>query len=104
MYQIVSETANTQGVANFATEEAMWNELAAFARAHEYGHRARDLQCARRFVARAQRVSGEACGSVEDNLREMLEASEAACDASQIGYDRRESKRAANLAMFRAAR
>lgn len=28
MYQIVTETANTQGVANFATEEAMWNELA----------------------------------------------------------------------------
>jgi predicted secreted Zn-dependent protease len=83
---------------------AMWNELAAFAKAHEYGHRAMDLQCARSFIARAQRISGDTCGSVEDKVRDMLEASESACDAAQTGYDQRESKRAANLLLFRAAR
>ncbi len=82
----------------------MWNQLAAFARAHEYGHRAMDLQCASSFVARAERLSGRTCEAVESAARDLLAASEAACDARQAGYDQRESVRAGNLAMFRAAR
>ena len=83
---------------------AMWNQLAAFARAHEFGHRAMDLQCAWSFVARAERLSGGTCEAVESAARDLLAASAASCDAHQAGYDQRESVRAGNLAMFRAAR
>lgn len=83
---------------------SMWNQLAAFARAHEFGHRAMYLQCAQRFAARAQRVTADNCWSVESAVRQMLAASEAACDARQVGYDQREATRAGSLALFRAAR
>lgn len=104
MHFVVTLPDNDETAAMSRSTRAMWNQLVAFARAHEFGHRAMDLQCMRRFVERAERVSGESCRSVESTVRDMLEASEAACDRGQRGYDQRESVRAANLGMFRAAR
>ena len=102
-FVVTLPSADDLGAMNRSTR-AMWNQLAAFARAHEFGHRAMDLQCAWSFVARAARLSGGTCEAVESAARDLLAASEAACDAGQRGYDQRESVRAGNLAMFRAAR
>lgn len=101
---VVTLPENDETGAMSGRTRTMWGELVSFARAHEYGHRAMDMQCMRNFVARAARVSGDSCRGIESTVRDMLQATEAACDRGQAGYDQRESVRAGNLAMFRAAR
>ena len=101
---VITLPSNDETGAMSGRTRTMWNQLVSFARAHEFGHRAMDLQCARNFVIRAQRGMGASCPSVESAVRDLLAASEAACDAGQTSYDRREAARAGNLALFRAAR
>lgn len=78
-----------------------WRNFVSFARRHEQKHRSIYLQCARNFVAKAQRLSGSSCGALKSKARRMLNAANRACDKRHRAFDRRERRRLNGQPLFR---
>ena len=92
---------STSGMA--ASTRSAWNAFAAYARQHEDVHKRIYIQCANNFVAKAQRVTGPSCATVQASVRRLLEAEKRACETRNRAYDRSERKRVAGMSLFRMA-
>ncbi|MCB1508063.1 MAG: DUF922 domain-containing protein [Hyphomicrobiaceae bacterium] len=86
------------------TARRHWQRFSRFARAHELYHRQIYLGCARRFLRAARRMREAGCRALERAVRQALSASEEACEAQHLAFDRREAPRLQRLSLFRAAR
>lgn len=83
---------------------SVWRSFVSFARAHEQRHRAIYLQCARNFVAKAQRLSGSSCAGLKAQAQRLLNAEDRACDRRHAAFDRSERRRLTSQPLFRTAR
>jgi predicted secreted Zn-dependent protease len=82
---------------------SVWRSFVSFARAHEQRHRAIYLQCARNFVAKAQRLSGSSCAGLKAKAQRLLNAEDRACDKRHAAFDRSERRRLSGQPLFRTA-
>ena len=89
------ESAMSAGTRTF------WRSFVSFARRHEQRHRDIYLQCARNFVAKAQRLSGPNCAALKTKARRLLAAEERACDRRHAAFDRSERRRLSGQRLFR---
>lgn len=81
-----------------------WRSFVSFARRHEHGHRNIYLQCARKFVAKAQRLSASSCRRVRAQARHLLKEENRACEKRHRAFDRTQLRRVAGLSLFRSTR
>jgi predicted secreted Zn-dependent protease len=91
-----------------ATESAMvtqtrvaWQSFVAFARRHEEVHREIYLQCAKKFVAQAERLSGASCDALKSQASRLLEASKRACEKRNAAFDRSERQKLSSQPLLR---
>ena len=87
-----------------SSTRALWRQVERFAKRHELGHRSRYIACARRFVAKAKAMTAPTCMALEAAIRRLQRSAQATCEASQVGYDLSEARRAGKLGLFRIAR
>ena len=83
---------------------ASWRSFVNFARRHELKHRSIYMQCARSFVAKAQRLSGSSCGAVKSQARRLLRTANQAYEKRQTAFDRGQRRRLSGLSLFRSTR
>lgn len=81
-----------------------WRSFVSFARRHEQRHRSIYMQCARKFVAKAQRLSNSSCRRVTAQARKLLQKENAACEKRHSAFDRSERRRLSGLSLFRGTR
>jgi predicted secreted Zn-dependent protease len=91
------ESAMTPGT------RSAWRSFVSFARRHEQQHRTIYLQCARNFVAKAQRLSGASCVALKAQAQRLLDAEDRACNKRHAAFDRSERRRLINQPLFRTA-
>lgn len=86
-----------------ADAQYAWRTFTAFARKHEETHRAIYLDCARTFVAEAEKLSTpDGCDSLKAQAARLLEAQNRACDLRQQAFDKRDGPRVLGLALFKS--
>ena len=81
-----------------------WYGFTSFARRHEETHRRIYVECANRFVAKAQRMTAGNCMALQGSIRRLLETDKAACERRQLAFDHADSRRVSGLGLFRMAR
>ncbi len=81
-----------------------FNGFVSFAKKHEETHRASFTDCGRSFVAKAKRQTAGQCSALVRDIRAMLKAMDRDCEAKQVSFDRKESKRVNGLTLFRKGR
>jgi predicted secreted Zn-dependent protease len=86
-----------------AGTRSVWRSFVSFAKRHEQRHRDIYLQCARNFVAKAQRISGSNCAGLKAKAQRLLNAEDRACDKRHAAFDRSERRRLGSQALFRTA-
>jgi predicted secreted Zn-dependent protease len=101
-FVITLPTATGAGRMSSATRAA-WGGFVAFARRHEEHHRAIYLDCARGFVAKAERMTAGSCMGLNASIRSLLESEKRACERRQAAFDRQDSGRVTGLSLFAMA-
>lgn len=101
-FVITLPVATGAGAMSPATRAA-WGSFVAFARRHEERHRAIYLDCARGFVAKAERMTASSCIGLNAGIRRLLESEKRACERRQIAFDRQDSGRVVSLSLFAMA-
>lgn len=81
-----------------------WRNFVSFARRHELRHRTIYLQCARKFVGKAQRISAKSCRAAKAQARHLLRTENRACDKRHRAFDRGQRRAVAGLSLFRGTR
>ena len=102
-FQLTLPRAASPGGMGRSTRSA-WSGFVNFARNHEAHHRASYTECARAFVARAERLSDRQCFALSGDIRQMFSAMKRDCEATQLAYDRSQARVLPGLSLFAMAR
>jgi predicted secreted Zn-dependent protease len=78
-----------------------FNGFVNFAKRHEEHHRASFTECGKSFAAKARQMKAEQCFTLNSEIKAALRKMDQACEAKQKGFDRSESKRVHQLALFK---
>jgi predicted secreted Zn-dependent protease len=80
-----------------------WRTFSAFAKRHEETHREIYVDCAKDFVAEAQKLTTTSgCDSLKAQATRLLDAENQACNLRQQAFDRVDGPRVLGLALFKS--
>lgn len=77
-----------------------WDAFVAFARTHEAHHQASYIDCARRFVAAAERVTEKQCAPLGPAIDRLFKQMQADCEIAQADFDRQQRPIAGHMDLF----
>lgn len=102
-FVITLPKAVNYGAMSGATQK-MWQQFISYLKSHEEKHRDIFIECGKKFVPAAEKITGLAgCFGMDRKVRKYVEAQYDVCMKKQREFDRGETQTVKGLALMRAA-